>query len=86
IVIKVPPTITATELDATLQQAAKNLLKASRLGNPGQTPTIRARTIIHQADNVSELVYVGQVQPGPENTLSVKIDNRQLARAAASAS
>ena len=32
IVIKVPETITATELEATLQQAASNLFKASRIG------------------------------------------------------
>ncbi len=61
IVIKVPDTITATELEATLQQAASNLFKASRLGGSGSNvPTIRARTIVHKP-GVSELVYVGQV-------------------------
>ena len=63
IVIRVPATITVTELEATLQQAASNLLKPSRLGVPGQTPVIRARTILHQDGGVSKLQYLGQVQP-----------------------
>lgn len=64
IVIAVPNSITATELDATLRQAASNLLKPSRIGGAGQaTPTIRARGIVH-TPGISELVYVGQVTPG----------------------
>ncbi|HEY9888833.1 MAG TPA: Ycf51 family protein [Candidatus Obscuribacterales bacterium] len=63
IVIKVPATITPTELEATLQQAASNLLKPSRLSALGQPPTIRARTIVHQPGGISKLVYLGQVQP-----------------------
>lgn len=64
IVIAVPKAITATALEATLQQAASNLLKPSRIGGAGQTtPTIRARAIVH-SPGVSELVYVGKVTPG----------------------
>lgn len=64
IVIAVPNAINRTELEATLLQAASNLLKPSRIGGPGQaTPTIRARAIVHQP-GVSELVYVGKVTPG----------------------
>jgi hypothetical protein len=63
IVIKVPATIRRTELEATLEQAAANLLKPSRLGGMGLTPTIRARTILHEEEGVSKLVYLGQVQP-----------------------
>jgi hypothetical protein len=63
IVIKVPDTITPTELTATLEQAASNLLKPSRLGGIGQPPTIRARTIIHEPGGISKLIYLGQVQP-----------------------
>ena len=63
IVIKVPDTITPTELEATLQQAASNLLKPSRLGSLGNTPTIRARTIRHEPGGISNLVYLGQIQP-----------------------
>lgn len=63
IVIKVPDNITSSELEATLQQAASNLFKPSRLGIPGKTPTIRARTMLHRDDGASELLYLGQVQP-----------------------
>lgn len=64
VVITVPNAITETELEATLLQAASNLLKPSRIGGPGQTtPTIRARAIVHQP-GISELVYVGKVTPG----------------------
>jgi len=78
IVIKVPDTITPTELEATLQQAASNLLKPSRLGGVGASaPTIRARSIVHEPNGVSKLVYLGQVQPerspGTDKSLSVQI-------------
>lgn len=72
IVIAVPNAITETELDATLQQAASNLLKPSRIGGAGQqVPTIRARGIVHNA-GASELVYVGKVTPGMGKTAEEK--------------
>jgi hypothetical protein len=66
IVIKVPNAITQSELEATLQQAASNLFKPSRLGVPGAPPIVRARTIVHQEDGVSNLVYLGQAQPASD--------------------
>jgi hypothetical protein len=74
IVIKVSDTITPTELEATLQQAAANLLKPSRLGVMGVAPTIRARTIVHEAGGVSNLVYLGQVQPIRESNADPGLD------------
>ncbi len=72
IVIAVPNEITSTELEATLQQAASNLLKPSRLGGLGQAvPRIRARAIVHSS-GVSELVYVGSVTPGTGETAEEK--------------
>lgn len=62
VVIRVAPEITETELKATLAQAASNLFGPGRLGAPGQPPTIRARTILHPTDDVSQLVYLGEVQ------------------------
>lgn len=63
VVITVPNDITETALEATLQEAASNLFKPSRIGGAGQTtPTIRARAIVH-TPGVSELVYVGKVTP-----------------------
>lgn len=76
IVIKVPETISKSELEATLQQAASNLLKPSRLGI-SKTPTIRARSILHRPNGVSQLVYLGQAQPSTspegEKALSIQI-------------
>lgn len=76
IVIKVPETITPSELDATLQQSASNLLKPSRLAGLGKTPKIRARTILHEPGGISELVYLGQVQPisDPDTDKSLSIE------------
>ena len=63
VVITVPNDITETALEATLQEAAVNLLKPSRIGGAGQkTPSIRARSIVH-TPGISELVYVGKVTP-----------------------
>lgn len=63
VVIAVPADITPDQLDATLRQAASNLFKPYRLGLPGETTTIRARTIVHRPDGISDLLYLGQVQP-----------------------
>lgn len=88
IVIKVPNSIAASELEATLQQAASNLFKPSRLGAFGIVPTIRARAIVHEP-GVSKLVYVGQVAsdaPKAESGLPmVEIFPEQLAMANRSA-
>ncbi|KGF72721.1 hypothetical protein DO97_05010 [Neosynechococcus sphagnicola sy1] len=63
VVIVVPPTITAPELEATLQQAAGDLLYSySRLSPTGQTILLRARTILHPQPGVSQPVYLGQVR------------------------
>lgn len=86
VVIAVPASITRTELEATLQQAASNLLKPSRIGGMGQkTPKIRARSIVHH-DGISDLLYLGSVVPGrgktpEEKAPIVEIDAEQLARA-----
>lgn len=85
IVIAVPNTITRTELEATLEQAASNLLKPSRLRAAGQRPLIRARVIAHH-DGISDLIYVGSVKPGTgstpeERTPIVEIYPDKLAKA-----
>jgi hypothetical protein len=89
VVIKVSPTVTETQLQATLQQAGKNLFRSSRLNGIGQVPTIRARTILHPTDGVSELLYLGQVQPIADtqtgDAMTVTIDAKLLAKAKASA-
>jgi len=60
-VIAVPNTITSPQLEATLKQAASNLFSSGR-NSPSAKLTIKARVILHPRPQVSQLVYVGQVQ------------------------
>lgn len=62
VVITVPPTITPEELTATLQQAASDMFSPGRLGRGENRLTIRARTILHPQEGVSQLLYLGQVR------------------------
>jgi Protein of function (DUF2518) len=61
-VISVPPTITPTELEATLQQAANDLFSPGRLGRRDDLLTIRARTVLHPEPGLSQPLYLGQVR------------------------
>lgn len=61
-VISVPPTITNTELEATLRQAANNLYSYGRLGKGEDQLTIRVRTIIHPEPGVSKPLYLGEIK------------------------
>jgi len=61
-VITVPPEITETELEATLQQAAIDLFSYGRTGIDGDNQlTVRARVQIHQ-ENKTIPVYLGQIK------------------------
>lgn len=79
VVIAVPSTVDEESLEATLQQAASNLFKPYRLGLPGETATIRARTILHEP-GVSKLVYLGQIQPAENRQFDVTLYPEQLHR------
>ncbi len=62
-VIGLPPTVTPTQVDATLRQAASDLYSYGRSGAGGNNSlTIRARTITHPEDGLSIPLYLGQVQ------------------------
>ena len=61
-VIVVPSTITADELTATLKQAASDLFLAGRLGRRDEKLVVRARTVLHPSEGVSEPLYLGQVK------------------------
>jgi hypothetical protein len=62
-VITVPPSITESELDATLRQAASDLYSYGRNGIGGdRNLTIRARVFLHPKPGVSLPVYLGQVK------------------------
>lgn len=86
LVIAVPETITNEQLEATLQQAAINSFNPSQLGGVGQTPRIRARTIVHRDPGISDLLYLGQVNPDAqsESGYNITLSKSELARARAS--
>jgi hypothetical protein len=62
-VIAVPATITESELEATLRQAAADLYSPGRFSRNGENDlTIRARTLLHPEAGLSQLVYLGEVK------------------------
>jgi Protein of function (DUF2518) len=62
-VIGLPQTVTPTELDATLRQAASDLYSYGRLGAGGNNSlTIRARTVTHPETGLSVPLFLGQVK------------------------
>jgi hypothetical protein len=69
-VITVPATITESQLEATLRQAAGDLFSPGRV-SPDGTLTVRARAVIHPQDGLSLPLYVGQVR----RSLSVRADD-----------
>jgi Protein of function (DUF2518) len=82
IVITVAANITPNELEATLQQAASDLFSPGRLGQSATPQTnaelqIRARTVVHPQDNVSQLLVLGEARRSlalrDEPQLEVKI-------------
>lgn len=83
IVIAVPPTITETELDATLRQAASRLFSPGRLSMGDDFLTITARTVLHTKPGLSQPIYLGEVKRSlrsrEENDLAVEINRANLA-------
>jgi hypothetical protein len=81
--IAVPPTITQSELDATLRQAAADLFSYGRLGG-NDILVIRARTMIHPEAGVSQPLILGEVKRsltnGEDDNLAVKIYAKNLAK------
>ncbi|BAW95882.1 hypothetical protein NIES970_07960 [[Synechococcus] sp. NIES-970] len=61
-VVAVKPTITATEVNATLQQASNDLFSYGRVGGGEDKFTVRLRVINHPEPGVSEPLYLGQVR------------------------
>ncbi|MEA5510799.1 Ycf51 family protein [Crocosphaera sp. UHCC 0190] len=69
-VIVVKPSITETELEATLKQAANDYFSYGRTAGEDNQLTIRVRTLIHPEPGVSIPLYLGQVK----RSLSVRED------------
>lgn len=86
-VISVPKTITETQLEATLRQAANDLFSYGRMGGQGSEQLmIRARTIIHPKPGLTQPLYLGQVKrslAGREDTeMAIEIFRDQFAQIA----
>ncbi len=83
-VIAVAPTITETQLNATLEQATYDLFSPGRLGGDTQQLHIRARTILHPEKGVSEPVFLGEVRRSlirrDDPNLSIQVFADQLKR------
>ncbi|MBW4418362.1 MAG: Ycf51 family protein [Myxacorys californica WJT36-NPBG1] len=62
VVIIVPPTVTETQLEATMHQASLDLFSPGRLSQGSDRMTIRVRTITHPKPGVSQPLYLGEVQ------------------------
>ncbi len=73
-VIAVPPTITESELDATLRQAANDLFSPGRLGRGQDQLTIRARTVLHPEPGVTQPLYLGQIR----RSLTIREDDQMV--------
>jgi hypothetical protein len=83
IVIAVPTSITESELEATLRQAAGDLLLGyGRLGRSSEPPTVNARVLLHPEPGVTQVVYVGQAKrlmSDAENPVQIDIFADKLA-------
>ncbi|QZZ21323.1 Ycf51 family protein [Leptothermofonsia sichuanensis E412] len=84
VVITVPNTITESELDATLRQAASKLFSPGRMSQGEEFITIRARTVLHPEPGVTQPLYLGQVKRSllnrEDNTPIVEIFSDKLAQ------
>ena len=71
-VVAVPPSITESELEATMQQAAADLYSPGRSGRGRDYLTIRVRTIIHPEPGVSQPLFLGEVR----RSLATRYDDK----------
>ncbi|MDJ0845544.1 Ycf51 family protein [Crocosphaera sp.] len=62
VVIVVQPSITETELEATLTQAANDYFSYGRTSGKDNKLTIRARTLVHPQPGITLPLYLGQVK------------------------
>jgi hypothetical protein len=61
-VIAVAPSVTRSQLEATLQQASLDLRSPGRLTQGRDRMIIRVRTILHPQPGISQPLYLGEVQ------------------------
>ncbi len=63
-VISVPGDVSASQLEATLKQAANRLFSYGRISGQSEL-VIRARTLIHPEPGISQPIYLGQIKKAP---------------------
>jgi hypothetical protein len=85
VVISVPPTITETELRATLLQASNDYFSYGRGSRAGdKNLTVRARTMLHPKPGVSEPIYLGQARSAlgieKEGGIDIEISKKSFAK------
>jgi hypothetical protein len=85
VVISVPPTITETELRATLLQASNDYFSYGRGSRAGDKQlTVRARTMLHPKPGVSQPIYLGQARSAlgieKEGGIDIEISKKTFAK------
>lgn len=83
VVIKLPQTVTESEVEASLRKASADLYSYGRLGGTDNQMTIRARTVIHPEEGVSKPLYLGKVerqlsQDRSDSNLSIEVFSSQF--------
>ncbi len=77
VVIVVPPTVTASQLEATLEQATLGL---APFGRAGQRVMVRARAVIHPEPGLSIPLYLGQATKVNADQVEVKLYEENFAQ------
>lgn len=84
VVIAVSPTITPTQLEATLKQASIDMFSRGRLAQGSDHMTIRARTILHPKPGLSQPLYLGEISRSlsqrEDDNATIKLYKDQLAQ------
>ena len=85
VVIKLPPTVTELEVEASLRKASADLYSYGRLGGANRQMTIRARTVIHPEEGVSKPLYLGKVarslsQDRQDTNLDIEVYSSQFSQ------
>ncbi|TVQ60207.1 MAG: hypothetical protein EA366_03800 [Spirulina sp. DLM2.Bin59] len=70
VVVVVPPTVTPSELEATLEQAALDL---APFGRAGQRVMVRARAVLHPEPGLSIPLYLGEATKANGDEVAVKV-------------
>lgn len=84
-VIVLPPTVTESEVEATLKQAAQDLFSYGRVGRDGDDQlTVRARTLIHPKAGVTVPLYLGEAKRSllskDETAIKVQLFAKNIAK------